>query len=359
MPTVQTVSFARRLIVKAFFPAFLGPSMLVACGGGSTEPPPVSAQERKVFVAPGVELHARDWNVSANSLTFVLLAGLGGNASGFDSLARAMAQRMQARVVAITRRGYGLSDKPRPSPTGQEYDPATLVSDIRTVLDSLAIERAVLVGHSIAGNELSLFATLHPHRTRGLVYLDTTYDYSRAVPEKPSDIGLNDNPMLQEPSPNETDYTSLESAIAFSRRTSKNWAAPLERQLRDSLVVLQDGSVRLNTPGSVAEAMVTSAKGFSPDYAKVRAPALVVSAYPSTLRDLFPWLTQSEEATTLTDGDAMLALIRKARASEEALFKRALPGSTVLRVEHSSHADFFIEHEAIIVQALEAIQWGR
>jgi non-heme chloroperoxidase len=40
------------------------------------------------------------------------------------------------------------------------------------VLDSLHLARPVLVGHSIAGDELSSIASRHPDRVAGLVYLD-------------------------------------------------------------------------------------------------------------------------------------------------------------------------------------------
>ena len=51
------------------------------------------------------------------------------------------------------------------------------MADLLAVLDALQIGRIILVGHSIAGNELTLFAGSHPRRVRGLMYLDTTFDY--------------------------------------------------------------------------------------------------------------------------------------------------------------------------------------
>ena len=67
----------------------------------------------KVSTAPQVSLQVRDWQrAGTTGPTIVLLAGLGGNARCFDSLAPALAAR--SRVVAISRRGYGLSDKPLP-----------------------------------------------------------------------------------------------------------------------------------------------------------------------------------------------------------------------------------------------------
>ncbi|MCH7579452.1 MAG: alpha/beta fold hydrolase [Chloroflexi bacterium] len=71
----------------------------------------------------------------------VLLAGLGGTAHIYRSLAPRLTPRFH--VVALTRRGHGRSERPE---TGYELD--TLVDDILRFLDEIKIERAVFVGHS-------------------------------------------------------------------------------------------------------------------------------------------------------------------------------------------------------------------
>lgn len=347
---------SRRLVIQAG----LATTLLPGCGGGGSLASDLPARERRVPVAPGVALQVRDWNAGAARLHFVLLAGLGGNARGFDSLAPALAERMDARVIAVSRRGYGLSDKPLPSATGQGYEPATLVADLRAVLDALAIDRAVLLGHSIAGNELTLFAGQHPQRTRGLVYLDTTFDYSRDDDDDTVHAGIDlpDNPALHEPEPSAADLASLDAALAFGRRTSKHWSPPLQAQMRDALAVQPDGSVASNTPPAVAQAMVASAHAFTPDYRAVHAPALVVAAYPGTPRDLFPWLTEPlADARTRADAQTLLGVLRKARAADEARLTLALPGSRLLRLHNANHADCFIEYEAAVLQALEGMRW--
>src|ERR1700761_6801103 len=50
------------------------------------------------------------------------------------------------RVIGITLRGFGESDKPY-----GKYDYDQFTSDIKTVLDKLGIEDAVLGGHSMGG----------------------------------------------------------------------------------------------------------------------------------------------------------------------------------------------------------------
>ena len=45
-------------------------------------------------------------------------------------------------------------------------------------MDQLKIEKPVLIGHSIAGEELSSIGTRHPERVSALIYLDAAYTYA-------------------------------------------------------------------------------------------------------------------------------------------------------------------------------------
>src|SRR2546425_2412819 len=121
----------------------------------------------------GVRLHYLDWGGAGETLLF--LHGMGDTAHIYDELAPKFTN--QFRVLGLTRRGHGESEIPE---TG--YDTATLVEDIRQFLDALKIQRAVLAGHSFAGDELTRFAVVHPDRVIKLIYFDSAYDHSR-VPE--------------------------------------------------------------------------------------------------------------------------------------------------------------------------------
>jgi len=117
--------------------------------------------------APEVTLEVLDW--AGNGPALVMLAGLGNTAHVFDHFAHQFTD--QYRVIGITRRGFGASSHPS---TG--YDLETRARDIAAVLDHLKLERAILVGHSIAGDELTKFAGLYPSRVRAFVYIDAAYD---------------------------------------------------------------------------------------------------------------------------------------------------------------------------------------
>ena len=101
----------------------------------------------------------------------VFLAGLGNTAHVFDDFAPQFTDSFH--VVGITRRGFGASAS---SPPPSDLD--TLVADITAVLDTLGLRQVILVGHSIAGEEMTRFAEIHGTRCAGLIYLDAAYDRS-------------------------------------------------------------------------------------------------------------------------------------------------------------------------------------
>jgi non-heme chloroperoxidase len=125
-----------------------------------------------VTVEPGVKLEVLDWGGTGRPM--VLLTGLGNNAHVFDGFAEKLTSKYH--VYGITRRGYGVSDTPPVS--GDAYSANRLGDDVVAVIDKLRLEKPVLVGHSIAGEELSSIGSRFPERVAGLIYLDAGYPYA-------------------------------------------------------------------------------------------------------------------------------------------------------------------------------------
>jgi pimeloyl-ACP methyl ester carboxylesterase len=86
-------------------------------------------------------------------------------------------------VYGITRRGSGTSSAP--APTKANYAADRLGDDILAVIATLKLDRPILVGHSLAGEELSSVGSRHPEKVAGLIYLDAGYSY--AYDPSPSD----------------------------------------------------------------------------------------------------------------------------------------------------------------------------
>ncbi len=115
----------------------------------------------------GVALQYVDWGGRGDTVLF--LPGLGDNVHRFDSIAPHFTDRFH--VVGLSRRGQGRSDAPAAG-----YDTNSLAEDIRGFLDVMHAGTVDLIGHSIAGSEMTRFAERYPKRVRHLVYLDAAYD---------------------------------------------------------------------------------------------------------------------------------------------------------------------------------------
>jgi non-heme chloroperoxidase len=122
-----------------------------------------------VTVDQDVKLEVLDWGGSGPPVVFV--AGLGNNAHVFDGFAPKFIG--SNHVYGITRRGFGAC-----SAMLSGYSADRLGDDVLAVLESLNLERPVLVGHSIGGSELSSIGSRHPEKVGGLVYLDAAYSYA-------------------------------------------------------------------------------------------------------------------------------------------------------------------------------------
>lgn len=125
----------------------------------------------KFLTLNGIKVNYLDFGGKGEPLIF--LAGMGDTAHVFDDMAPRFTDRY--RVLAVTRRGFGDSDKPE---TG--YEIANLTEDLRQFLDRLKVERAHFIGHSAAGKEILNFAALYPKRALKLVLLDAGYDHHEA-----------------------------------------------------------------------------------------------------------------------------------------------------------------------------------
>lgn len=76
-----------------------------------------------------------------------------------------------ARVIAVDRRGTGLSDRLSP---GDQPPLEILMEDLGRVLDEVGSERAAVAGFLDGGYLCTLFAATHPERTQALVLYGTS-----------------------------------------------------------------------------------------------------------------------------------------------------------------------------------------
>jgi pimeloyl-ACP methyl ester carboxylesterase len=142
-----------------------------------------------VTVSDGVQLQVLDWGGADKPDTMVLLTGFGDNAHVYDGFAYQFTDYFH--VIGITRRGFLPSSQPQ-----QGYSVATRAQDDIEVLKHFGISKAVFVGHSLAGSELSAVGLNYKSYVEKLVYLDA-YDLSKrfelpAIPPVPYKEGRDD-----------------------------------------------------------------------------------------------------------------------------------------------------------------------
>lgn len=106
------------------------------------------------FVAAkdGTQIYYRDFG---KGRPIVFSHGWPLNADAWDGQMQFLANA-GFRVIAHDRRGHGRSDQPA---TG--YDMDTFADDLAAVIDSLELEDAILVGHSMGGGEIVRYVTRH------------------------------------------------------------------------------------------------------------------------------------------------------------------------------------------------------
>ncbi len=87
------------------------------------------------------------------------------------------------RIVCPDLRGHGRSETP-----AQAWTVVDLAHDLARILDTLEIDAAVVVGHSLGGMAALQMALRYPDRLRGLVLLSTSAEAEK--PERRSQLGL-------------------------------------------------------------------------------------------------------------------------------------------------------------------------
>jgi len=241
-------------------------------------------ETRMVKVAPGVELEVVDWGGSGRAM--VLLTGLGDNAHVYDHFAYQFTDHF--RVIGITRRGFLPSSQPR-----HGYDVPTRAADDIAVLDALGIRKAVFVGHSLAGSELSELGQRYAARVDKLVYLDAADLSERFLPSR------------REPPGAESLFTeAVLKSLQDYQAASARYLALREPDPSVCLNVRFDADgaiVDSTSPQRVADRLLAGVAGSAnppTNWARIRAPRLGIFA-PFTLRDRQSWywyLSRAEQA---------------------------------------------------------------
>lgn len=280
---------------------------VLALDAGWNDPSP--HKPAMVRVEPDVELELLDWGGRGQPV--VLLSGLGNTAHVFDNFAPKLKGR---RVFGITRRGFGVSGA-----GASGYSVERLANDVLAVLEQRKIRKPVLIGHSIASEEMSLIAARFPDRISGLIYLDAAFD--RTLPRDPA------APLPAAP-PQSTEK-DRESYAALGAWFQRGFGVALpEGEIRMFAEATPEGKPgKSRTRPEARQAIIAGV--LKPEYEAIRVPALAIYAVPAA------------------------GVWREWQRKNKALFESGVKGSRVVEIEGAHHY-IFVSHEADVLREVNA-----
>ena len=356
----------------------LGFASLAHAGWRDPSPHRVSLIE----VEKGVKLEVLDWGGSGRPV--VLLAGLGNSAHVFDDFARKLAK--EYRVFGITRRGYGESSVPE-----NGYTSDRLADDVVAVIDALKLAKPVIIGHSIAGLELSSLGSRHVDRVAGIVYLDAVFSWDplfeadawygmpqwrqhlnevkeklAALDKQPDDpmqliAELLDHswPALQDdlqtfqradrgrpprPAATDADLQTFATVREWYARGSKVYLP--EAEFRQMLAIDEDGkpTMKRRRPAQVHQAMLAGRQKF----AHVEAPALAIFGIWND-----PGSADLNDPGQRANAETYSSVNQQRVARRVDYFRKIAPAARVVVIERTDHY-LFVLNEAQVLREIHS-----
>jgi non-heme chloroperoxidase len=278
-----------------------------------------------VTAEQGVKLEVLDWGGSGKPLIF--LAGAGDTAHRFDGFAPQFTDRHH--VYGITRRGSGASSKP--DPANGNYSADHLGNDVLAVMQALHIEHPVLIGHSMAGEELSSIGSRFPDKVTALIYLDAATDFALYDPAHPVvEIEMNDI---------KNRIDEIEAGGVDEQKKLRE----LETAIASFEPVLHQNNVEIvNMPPLPPRSPIGAALNFGMQkYTSIPVPALAIYACPHN----WDRLPDSPGKTALIADDKL----RCTRWADN--FRQGVPGAHIVVIPNADHY-VYLSNEAQVVREI-------
>jgi len=295
---------------------------------------PSSHLRQFVTVSGNVRLEVLDWGGSGRPL--VLLAGGGDTAHVFDEFASKLTADFH--VYGVTRRGFGESGF-APASGADTYG-----DDVLAVLDALKLERPVLVGHSIGGQELSSVATRYPTRVGAVVYLEGGYPYAFDNGKGPTMKEIQDLRGPQPPPPTEADLANFTALRQYFSQVL-GFTFP-EAELRQQRSASPDGRVGRPRDFPGYSTLTAGMK----KYVDIPIPALVFFALPHSLGR---WVDSSTDAKVREQAKAYTAALTPLTARQAQLIEDRVPTARVGKIPGAHHY-IYLSNEADVIREMRS-----
>jgi len=152
--------------MRSLLPTLVAAALFGACGDRTVSTTRVAGPAGALAVDDG----------GTGGLPVVLAHSLAGNSTHWAAQLEHL--RRDRRAVAFDFRGHGRSEPPKDG----DYRIAAMTGDVAAVVDTLGLDRFVLVGHSMGGGVALEYAGAHPDRVAGLVLVDPIGDGKQIPP---------------------------------------------------------------------------------------------------------------------------------------------------------------------------------
>jgi pimeloyl-ACP methyl ester carboxylesterase len=280
----------------------------------------------------GISLHYLDWGGRGEVLLF--LTGMGTSARLFEQFASRFTDRF--RVLAITRRGQGESDYPE-----NGYDPDTLIDDVHDFIDDQKIEKAILIGHSLAGMELTYFTEKYSDKVLKLVYLDGLYD------GKGRDEILENNPISNiKPPKIKEEFESVEEYAAYIKYIRPDlaeiWSQTWDVCIAYDLVETPQGKFIEKDTSSIGKQMWDGVCGYNPQNANIQVPVLSFVAFSNPISPEF-YTEQQKKLLFEFHHEKWIPFQKK----EMNMFMSNIPQAKVIKIPEGHHYCFMAQEKFV------------
>ena len=238
----------------------------------------MSRSTHSIQLSTGVQLPYVEQG-DPSGVPIVMLHGYSDSSRSFELLLPQLPASIHA--YALTQRGHGDADKPLGG-----YRPEDFAADVAAFLDAMAIEAAVIVGHSGGGYAAQRFALDYPDRTLGVVLICSFHAFA-------------DNPGALE----------LDEAVA-------QLTDPVDREF---VREFQESCVARPVPADFMEAIIDGSSQVPARVWKAYLEDLLAAETPTgsgtiAAPTLLQWGDQ-DAFVPRSDQDALLAAIPRARLS--------------------------------------------
>jgi pimeloyl-ACP methyl ester carboxylesterase len=221
---------------------------------------------------------------------------------------------------------------------------------VLAVLDSLKLNNAVLVGHSLAGEELSSVGARYPKRIAGLVYLDAMYPYAFDNGKGPSMKEFLDLRGPQRPPPGQSDLASFSMLLKYDVRVI-GFPFP-EGELHQHWSSTPDG--RVGKPrdadfpgGAFLFATITTA---IKKYTSIPVPALAILGSPHGQE---AWVDNSTDPKVHETAKAYSAALEALVDRQVKEFENGVPTARIVKLPGAHHY-VFLSNEADVIREIKA-----